>query len=257
MSFLTKRSGRADEVLELFDIAGLKVKMNCKDGLLYERSRAYLSDGQDEKEDFSLELDDDRLTRLNDNVPSLTRDECYYVYMGEGFYRRLLDFDGLLLHSSCIEKDGEAYLFSARSGTGKSTHTHLWMQTFGDVRMINDDKPAVRKIGDRFYACGTPFSGKNDESSNVCVPIRAIVFLQRAKENRIERLDPAAAIPLFLSQTIRPSTEEYMTKALSLLDGILKSVPVFMLYCNISEQAVHTAYDGINKYLNEVKENEN
>lgn len=242
--------------MELFDIAGLKVKMDCRDGLLYERSRAYLSEDQSAQEDFSIVLPEEVLKAKHDRLPQLTLDECYYVYMGEGFYHKLLNFDGMLLHSSCIEKDNQAYLFSARSGTGKSTHTHLWMQVFDGVKMINDDKPAVRMIDGSFYACGTPFSGKNDESSNRCVPIRAIVFIERAQNNRLEKITPAQAIPLFMSQTIRPASEEYMSKSLSLLDRVLTSVPIFKLYCNISEQAVYTAYNGINKYL-EDEENEN
>ena len=83
------------------------------------------------------------------------------MWVGEAFYARLLQYDGMLLHASCVEKDGKAYLFSAKSGTGKSTHTHLWLRAFPDSRIINDDKPAVRRMDGTFYACGTPFSGKN------------------------------------------------------------------------------------------------
>lgn len=238
--------------MELFDIAGLKVEMNCLDsGLLYERSRAYLSCNQDDASDFSVDIPEEILTQKHRALPQLTLDECRYVYMGEAFYCKLLDFDGMLLHASCIAKDGKAYLFSAKSGTGKSTHTHLWMNTFEDVAMINDDKPAVREIDGRFFACGTPFSGKNDESMNLLVPVRAIVFLQRAEENSIERISPKEALPLFMSQTVRPRKKENMIKMLGLLDRVLTKVPVYRLKCNISKQAVLTAYNGIEDDLNE------
>lgn len=239
-------------IMELFDIAGLKVGMNCLDsGLLYERSRAYLSRNQNEAPDFSIDIPEEILAQKHKALPQLTLDECRYVYMGEAFYYKLLGFDGMLLHASCVAKDGKAYLFSAKSGTGKSTHTHLWMDTLEGVTMINDDKPALREIDGRFYACGTPFSGKNDESENILVPIRAIVFLERAGENSVERITPKEALPLFMSQTVRPSRKENMIKMLDILDRVLTNVPVYKLKCNISKDAVLTAYNGIEADLNE------
>ncbi len=223
--------------------------MDCKDGMLFERSRAYLSENQDEKEDFCISVPDDVLKRKIELLPQLTADECYYVYMGEAFYYKLLNHNGVLLHASCIEKDGVAYLFSAKSGVGKSTHTHLWMKKFPDVRMINDDKPAVRLIDGKYYACGTPFSGKNDESANAVVPIKAIVFLERDTDNSISRILPQSAISLFMAQTIRPSRADTMDKLLTVLDGVLKNVPLYKLKCNISEEAVMTSYLGINNDL--------
>lgn len=237
--------------MELFDIAGLKVSMDCTDGLLFERSRAYLSNHQSGEADFFVGVPEEVLEQKHKALPQLTLDECRYVYSGEMFYYKLLNFGGMLLHASAVEKDGYAYLFSAKSGTGKSTHTHLWLETLENVHMINDDKPALRKIDGRFYACGTPFSGKNDESSNICVPVRAIIFLERAKENSIERILPKEAIPLFMSQTLRPSKETQMLKMLEVLDSVLKAIPVFKLKCNISREAVFTAFEGINKELTE------
>lgn len=244
--------------MELFDIAGLKVAMNALDsGLLYDRSRKYLCTDRMAKPDFSVDIPDEVLRSKHEALPQLTLDECRYVYMGEAFYYKLLNFDGMLLHASCIAKDGRAYLFSAKSGTGKSTHTHLWLDTLDGVTMINDDKPAIRRIDGTYYACGTPFSGKNDESENVLVPIRAIAFVERAKENRIERLAASQALPLFLSQTVRPSKKENMIKMLDLLDSVLRDIPVFRLYCNISKDAVLTAYNGIENNLNGAENNEN
>ena len=243
--------------MELFEIAGLKVAMDCKDGMLYERSRAYLAKDQNAEPDFSIVLPDEILEKKHKLLPTLTLDECYYVYMGEGFYHKILNFDGMLLHASAIEKDGSAYLFSARSGTGKSTHTHLWMQVFENVRMINDDKPALRYIDGKLCACGTPFSGKNDESSNVCVPVKAIVFVERAKENSIEKISPKEAIPVFISQTVRPASEKYAVKSLEMLDRVLRNTPVFRLRCNMEPQAAVCAYEGIENYYKEVNKDEN
>lgn len=239
--------------MERFSIAGLQVDMNCGDGILHDRSRAYLCDKKGDA-DFTVDIDDDFAAQMHEKYPTLTTDECHYVWSGECFYSKLLDFNGVLLHSSCIERNGYAYLFSAKSGTGKSTHTKLWAKVFGDVRMINDDKPAIRVINGTPYACGTPFSGKDDESENVSVPIRAIVFIERNEKNSIEKIEPAQAIPLFLGQTIRPYGKNYMVKMLGVLDTVLKSVPTFKLSCNMNDDAATTAFDGIENYYTQKEE---
>ena len=146
-------------------------------------------------------------------------------------------------------KVGEHTVIIAKSGVGKSTHTHLWLDKFPDARMINDDKPAIRLIDGEYCACGTPFSGKNDESANIAAPIKAIVFLERSMKNSISRISPQSAIPLFLSQTIRASAASVMDMLLTVLDGVLKNVPIYKLKCNISEEAVMTSYLGIQNDL--------
>lgn len=236
--------------METFDIAKLKVQMDARGELLRARTRAYLCAPTDTP-DMVLDLPEDFFEAKHKAFPQLTLDECRYTWTGEAFYAKLLRFSGLLMHASCIEKDGQAYLFSAKSGTGKSTHTNLWMQAFGDCCIINDDKPAVRKIDGTFCACGTPFSGKFDISKNVQIPIRALVFLERGTENSIKPIPPAKAIPLFLSQTLRPPKKEVMAQMLDLLGDLLESVPAFLLTCNMDISAAHTALQGIEQYYQE------
>ena len=108
--------------LEKFEIAGLTVEFETGDGLLLKRSRPYLT-SDDKKTDIKIKLDDDFFMRRRQSYPMLTLDECRYVWTGEAFYLKLLEFNGFMLHSSCVCRGGNAYLFSARSGTGKSTHT--------------------------------------------------------------------------------------------------------------------------------------
>jgi len=233
--------------LETFEIANLHVRFDARGELLYTRSRPYLAkDGAEA--DFTIDLSEEFFARKHEQYPRLTLDECRYMWVGEAFYARLLQYDGMLLHASCVEKDGKAYLFSAKSGTGKSTHTHLWLRAFPDSRIINDDKPAVRRMDGTFYACGTPFSGKTDENINVQVPVRAIVFIERGTENSIEPIPPAAAIPLFLSQTLRPPKKAAMETMLTLLGKLLEAVPVFRLRCNMDLSAAETALAGIEAY---------
>ena len=138
-------------------------------------------------------------------------------------------------------------MFSADPGTGKSTHTSLWLKYFGEDRakIINDDKPAIRMIDDKLYVYGTPWSGKTDQNINMKVPIGAIVFLERSQDNWIKEIEPQEAIPLILQQTVRPEKEEVMIKLLDMLDIVLRRVKLYKLGCNMSEDAVKVSYNGI------------
>ena len=99
---------------------------------------------------------------------------------------KMLDFDTVLFHGSVVAVDGVGYLFTAKSGTGKSTHTRLWMEYFEDRPvMVNDDKPLLH-IADTVTAYGTPYNGKHRLGTNTSVPLKAICFLTRSADNHIE-----------------------------------------------------------------------
>ncbi len=198
--------------------------------------------------DISVILKEETLCSLHEKYPCLTRDEVAYLATGSIFNRKLTAFDGLMLHSSAIEMDGRAYLFSADSGTGKSTHTGLWKQVFGDkVTHINDDKPIIRKIDGKFIAFGTPWSGKTDLNSNISAPLAAIVFIERGETNSITPADAKKdqlAVRM-LKQTPRPKRTDLLEAMLSTADELLTTVPIYKLKCDISEDAVYTSYNAL------------
>lgn len=176
---------------------------------------------------------------LSEFQPHLTLDDSEYISTGRSFYNQLLQFNGLLLHASAVVKDGYAYLFSAPSGTGKSTHTTLWRKTFGydDVLMLNDDKPALRLENGRWYAYGTPWSGKTDQNLNLRAPLGGICLLNRGDNNTIEPYGGVTAVYELLQQTVRPNLTEVRGQLLELLDSLMTTVPVWRLYCTPTEEA--------------------
>ena len=114
-------------------------------------------------------------------------------------------------------------MFSADSGTGKSTHTGLGKKVFKGAFIVNDDKPIIRLIDGVFYVCGTPFSGSTPLNENVMVPLQSICFIERAEENSIDLMkDTTNVIYKFLSQTIRHVGNEKSEILLTLLDKLLK-----------------------------------
>ncbi len=180
---------------------------------------------------------------------SLTDGDREYLKSGSMFNNRLLYLGGATIHGSCIEYKGEAVIFSAPCGTGKSTHTSLWKKTFGDdVGFINDDKPCVRFEDDCPMVYGAPWSGKTDLQSNKKVPLKAIVFIKRADENSITTLDGATALCYLRDQTFSPFYDAVLSlKNLEVIEKLIASVPIYVLSCNMETDAAITAKNAIFK----------
>ncbi len=173
----------------------------------------------------------------------LSLEDCEYLCTGASFYTQLLKFEGLMLHASCVVMENRAYLFTADSGTGKSTHTGLWLQAFGEKAFIlNDDKPALRLEDGIWYAYGTPWSGKYDISRNIRVPVEGIAVVERAAENVIAPFEGVEAIRAILRQVVCPQSAAYRIRVLELLDRLMIQIPVWKLQCNTDVDAALVSY---------------
>lgn len=174
-------------------------------------------------------------------------------------FRKLCDYvldnaDGIIFHSSAIMVDNEAYLFTAPSGTGKSTHTRLWRELLGDKAiMINDDKPIIRYVDGDFYVYGTPWNGKHHLDTNQRAKIRAICKIYQDKDNSIKEISKKEMLLTILNQTLRPDQIDKMDKLLNIIDKMLKSVKLYSLGCNVSLDAARLSYNTMRKE----KEDEN
>lgn len=179
--------------------------------------------------------------------PHFTLRELEYMYTGFSFQNRLSVLGGGVLHSSSLAWRGQGVAFSAASGTGKSTHVGLWKERFGDdVQIINDDKPAIRFTEDGPMLCGTPWSGKTAHNCNRMVPLRAIVFIERGQQNRIRRLDVVEGMFHLTSQIVRPYYDADLgVQVVDFTQRVLENVPLYLLSCNISQEAVDTAFNAI------------
>ena len=162
---------------------------------------------------------------------NLSDDWKRYMLSGTKFYFELIKRRGMMLHSSAVVKDGMAYLFSGNSGVGKSTHTRYWLQLFPGAYVLNDDKPALRRTENGFYAYGTPWSGKHDISRNEGVPLGAITFIERAAWNHIEPISPLEGAIKLLPQTVRRISGERMNELLDTVDTLLREAPLYRLGC--------------------------
>lgn len=228
-----------------YNIAGIIVDMNVRFPRLRRQSEPYIYSG-DKKTDVYIKLSEAFYDEKRRENPHLDYEMIEYIWMGSEFYNALIHFNGMLLHSSCVVYKNEAYLFSAPCGTGKSTHTQIWLKRFKDAYILNDDKPAIRITDKGIYAFGTPFSGKTNLNVNAGVPIKGICILSRGIKNHIEPISPDEALFNILNQTVRPPQEDAMNKMLDTLDAVMKNIPVYSLHCNMELDAADTAYNGMN-----------
>lgn len=161
----------------------------------------------------------------------LDAENVAYMESARLFYRELPRFDGFYLHASAVVLDGKAYLFSGHPTAGKSTHTRLWQQVFGPgAVIINDDKPALRRIDGVWYAYGTPWCGKDGINCNMKAPVAGVCFMKKAQENKIRRLSTLEAMQRVMSQTIyKFPTADKLDLFVKHLDCFLREIPVYEL----------------------------
>ena len=159
---------------------------------------------------------------------------------------QMIDNDTILFHGSVVAVDGIGYLFTAKSGTGKSTHTRLWREYLGDKAvMVNDDKPLLHISESGVIAYGTPYNGKHRLGANISVPLKAICILTRAEDNHIEPITREQAYTMLLQQVYRPADMLKMTETLAMVDRLADIVKLYQLGCNMDISAAKVAFEGM------------
>lgn len=255
----------------IYEIAGLRadVKNHCAYTTAF--CKEYLAEDQTSPVDFSVEV---------------TKEEfAAEKALSEGFsdgyieniclYRKICllapKFNRFLLHSAVLTYEGNAYAFLGRSGIGKSTHTALWTKHVNGAEILNGDKPILsfEKNGEEreFIVHGTPWNGKENRGRKGCAPLKSLCFIERAKENSIERITPSQATDRIFSQVLLPTEQVAAEKTLSLLDKLVTCVPSYVLHCNMEINALETSFaaltgeilqgDRIKKQGEEGENNEN
>lgn len=203
--------------------------------------------------DFAVEIGEGDIIFEREHADGVYADgylETLAVYRKIG--ELIADLNRIIFHGSAISVDNQCYIFTAKSGTGKSTHTRLWREKFGDrAVMVNDDKPILEIKGDEIIVHGTPYNGKHRLSTNTSVPLKAICIINRGDENTIQNADKNDAFVKLITQTYRTNNPKTAAKVIALLDKIVKTVPIYQLYCNMEKSAVDVAYNAMKGDLNE------
>ena len=161
----------------------------------------------------------------------------------------LLDYNILLMHGSALCMDGEAVIFSAKSGTGKSTHSRLWIENVPGSKLVNDDNPVIRVAEDgSVKVYGSPWSGKTPCYRNVSVPVGAIVRIRRAKYNALTRQSTLESYASVYSSCSGFKADRGMADGQHrMLEHIALNVPCYVLDCLPDEEAARVCASGVRK----------
>lgn len=225
---------------------------------MYEKTKESFREYLTENEPvFSLtvtdpELDREReITALNRMIePGKAYPQTKNALEEQWIYHQIAsnmpNYNVLLFHGSAVAVDGQAYLFAAPSGTGKSTHTRLWRQHFGDrAVMINDDRPLLKCTKNGVTVFGSPWKGKHRLGSNISVPLKAVCLLRRDTANSIAPISVEEAFPSLLKQVYRTDSISSTAKILGLLERITQSTNLYCLKCNTELEAAFISYKGM------------
>ena len=218
--------------MKRYEIAGLLVDLEAG-GRTLKQAAPYVVPACGPA-DMVVQIDVAATARLNPDIDD--PDMIEYLGTGSRFAALLPRFQGLMLHSSAVICEGKAYLFTAPSGVGKSTHTEKWVRLFG-AEYLNDDKPALRLVDGQWMAYGTPWSGKYYLSAPRGVPLGGIAVVERGEENRICPMSPVDALPFIMSQTAHKLTRKQMERMLTVMDDLLQHIPVWKLICRNEDEA--------------------
>lgn len=158
----------------------------------------------------------------------------------------MVDRNTLLFHGSAIAVDGKCYIFTAKSGTGKSTHTALWRKKFGErCVMVNDDKPLMTLNEDGITVYGTPWNGKHRLGENTSAELKAICLLERDKTNHIETVSFNEILPFLVSQTFRPADAALTIRTMQLIKELGCRCEFYRLGCNMDDEAAEVSFGGM------------
>lgn len=238
------------------EIAGLVAEIRANHDGMKPFCRAYLSEKSAEvsvqitQEDIVFERERYREEMLLEGYPERDVTDAYLerTAVQRKLAEQLFDRGVLVFHGSVVAVDGQGYLFTAKSGTGKSTHTRFWRETFGDrAVMVNDDKPFLRLTETGVLVYGSPWNGKHGLGNNICVPLKAICILERGEANQIRPITGQEAAMMLFQQSNRPLNPRKMPIYMDLIDQLSKKTAFYRMQCTLDPDAARVAYEEMSK----------
>lgn len=198
--------------------------------------------------DFSFSVNEDDIEyefSLSDGISD--RNYLEYIAVLRKIGDILPENDAFVLHSACFDIDGIGVAFAASSGTGKTTHLNRWQNYLGyRLKVVNGDKPIVRFIDGKPFAYGTPWCGKEKLGCNTKTPLKHICFIERSEKNFVEKISKEEAIPRIFNQVYMPrSNPKLVEKTMELIDKLLTCTDLWIIHCNLDENAGETAFKKI------------
>ena len=230
-------------------LADVNIEIHSIHDEVHRLCRNYLTEDEADmsvsvtQEDIAFEREMNRREAETENIPLVDYPGSYLETLA--VYRKIavhmLPHDTFLMHGAVIAVRDRAWLFTAPSGTGKTTHIRLWLDNIEGSYVVNGDKPLVH-IGEEITVYGTPWAGKEGMCRNTGVRLCGIVLLERGSENRIGRISFSQALPTLVQQSYRPNDKKDLEKTLELIGKLGSRIPLYRLECNMLPEAAFTAY---------------
>ena len=230
--------------VDSFSIEGALVYQNewqkiYKHGAYEERLHFFW--GQKEPCMLYKELPDRKIIYLHNNFrESFLREDNYFIFNAMALEKVLMKHKAIILHSSYIIHKQKAILFTAPSGTGKSTQASLW-ERYRDAVIVNGDRTILCERDGEVYAYGMPVCGSSDICLNQNAPVHAIIYLSQSPKNEIQQISLKQRIKYLISETtINFFDAEYLNQAIEVLTRIAQKVDMFSFSCTKEKDAVET-----------------
>ena len=223
-------------------LAGIPIGINNKHSYIEAQARDYLTDASPL---FTVEASPEDVERER-GMTEERFSEGYLesIVVFRHIAEKLPSYDAFVFHGAVLSVDGQAYIFTAKSGVGKTTHTRLWLSALGErCRYLNGDKPIIRLVDGIPYAFGTPWMGKERYGANISAPVRGIAHVVRAEKNSARALGIDDLSSVLLSQSFRPRGRAEAIKTLSLINSLASSVALIEINCNMDPTAATVAID--------------
>lgn len=228
-------------------IAGHSIAVHALYTRVFCLCRKYLTDEPPEKEITIVESD----IEAEDTENKEQKTKAYKGYLETlAVYRKIseamLDYDTFLMHGAVIGVGEESYMFTAVSGTGKTTHIQKWLHNLKDAYVVNGDKPLIKIADNEAIACATPWRGKEKYGRNCMVPLKAIILMERGENNKIEKISFEKAISFIVQQTYMPADIVKMKKTLALVSKLKGRVKFYkFIFNNMKDDAFVVSYKAI------------
>ena len=233
-------------------IAGLSIGMDNRYPYVQQLCRGYETDTPPL---FTVRATQQDLLREQNADPRFPLPYCESLCLYRALCLQLPRYDAFLMHAAVVAVDGVAYVFSAPSGVGKTTHLRLWLDHFGDrAQVINGDKPVFRFQGDRLYAYGTPWRGKEELGTNTHCPVQAVCFLAQSPHNQIRRLTVAEVTERIFHQLLLPKDPQMFDRFWALLERMVTTLPFYLLQCNRAPEAMQLSYETMRRHSHDQDE---
>ena len=224
------------------EMAGIPIGIDNRYEYIERLCRGYEIEGK--APDFTVSVTEEELQKAQDAERPYSSGYLESLCLYRKICLRLAKYQAFLMHSAVVAVDEKAYVFTAPSGTGKTTHIRLWLEMLGErVQVLNGDKPLYRFIDGVLYACGTPWQGKEHMGENIMRPVQGICFLEQSPENHIRTLSASEVTRRIFRQLLLPQEEEELDRYWALLEKMLDTVPFYLLECNRDPEAAHLSYE--------------